>query len=74
MARKPIDNEWAACVGLARIGYWTRYECWNDLSIVDREWPWHLRYLPPKWVTFDRNGAKLKLPWRKEQCINPFIK
>ena len=65
MARKRTDKEWAACVGLVSIGYWRRYECWNDLDIVDRKWPLHLRYLPFKWVTHNRDGAILKLPWRR---------
>lgn len=66
MARKRTDKEWAACVGLVRIGYWRRYECWNDIDIVERKWPLHLRYLPPKWVTYSRDGAILNLPWRKK--------
>lgn len=67
MARRPTDNSWAACVGLVEIpDLKVRYECWNDLSIVDRKWPIHLRYLPSKWVTFDRNGAKLKSLWRRK--------
>jgi hypothetical protein len=65
MARKRSDKLWAACVGLAEIPSLNiRHECWNDLDIVDRKWPIHLRYLPSKWVTFDRNGAILKNPWR----------
>ena len=66
MARKRTDKEWAACVGLVRIGYWRRYECWNDRDIVDRKWPIHLRYLPPKWVDWNRDGAILKTPWRNK--------
>jgi len=66
MGRKRTDKSWAACVGLVEIPELkVRYESWNDLDITDRKWPIHLRYLPYKWVTFDRNGAKLKLPWRK---------
>lgn len=67
MARKRTDKSWAACVGLVEISdLKLRHECWNDLDIVDRKWPIHLRYLPNKWVTFDRNGAILKNPWRKQ--------
>ena len=67
MARKRTDKSWAACVGLVEIpSKKIRYECWNDLDIVDRKWPIHLRYLPSKWVTHNRNGAILNLPWRRK--------
>jgi hypothetical protein len=69
MGRKRTDKSWAACVGLVEIpDSKVRYECWNDLDIVDRKWPIHLRYLPNKWVTFDRDGAKLNLLWRRN-CL-----
>ena len=74
MARKPNDNDWAACVGLSSIGYWRRYECWNDLSIVDRKWPLHLRFLPYNWVSYNKDGACLKLPWRKSKCLGKTFK
>lgn len=49
-----------ACVGLSYSTYWDRWECWNNLK--PKKWPLHLRYLPPKWVTWSNKGAKLKLP------------
>lgn len=55
------DSTYPACVGLVLIGYWKRWESWTDKQ--ERKWPLHLRYLPPKWVTWDRKGAKLKLPF-----------
>jgi len=67
MTRQNTDKEWAACVGLVSIGYWHRWEAWNDLDIVDRKWPLHLRYLPRKWVTHNRDGAILDLPWRRRK-------
>ena len=67
MVRKRDDKDWATCVGLSSIGYWKRYEVWNDLDIVNRKWPIHLRYLPHKWVTYDRNGAKLKTPFNAKR-------
>lgn len=52
--------DYAACVGLTFIGYKYRRECWSDN--VSRKFPLMLRYLPSKWITYDRNGAKLRRP------------
>lgn len=58
------DGVYPACIGLTYIGYWHRWECWTDLK--PRKLPLHLRFLPPKWIWFDRSGAKLSLPWRNK--------
>ena len=54
-------RSYPACVGLTYIGSgWakgSRSEVWNDM--VSRPWPLHLRFLPPSWVSFDRDGARL---------------
>jgi len=58
------NHTWPSCVGLTwQGGNWlnatNRTEVWTDLS--SRKWPLHLRYLPTKWVTWDTNGARLKI-------------
>lgn len=58
--REPVT--YPACVGLCYIGLWYRRECWNDKS--NRKFPLHLRFVPRKWITWDRNGAKLNWPRR----------
>ena len=61
------DTKYPACVGLSWLGSgWkkgSRHEVWNDL--VSRPWPLHLRFLPTKWVTWDSNGARLNLFFRR---------
>lgn len=64
-------HKYPACVGLVWIGSsrwpWKqkRYEVWTDM--VDRPYPLHLRLVPNKYITWNRNGAKLRLWPRKKQ-------
>jgi hypothetical protein len=57
------EATYPACIGLAYINYWNRWECWTDKST--RKYPLYLRYLPHRWITWDRSGAKLKSLWSR---------
>lgn len=60
------DYTYPACVGLVTIDN-QRHELWNDM--VWRKYPLHLRLVPSKYITWDRNGAKLKRPL----CLKQFF-
>lgn len=63
--RNFIERDYPACVGLAYIGYWRRYECWNDMK--DRPFPLYARFLPKKWIRWDRNGSYVRgLKWLRK--------
>jgi hypothetical protein len=49
-----------ACVGIVRIGRYpnTVLEYWSDG--VFREISWYLRLFPMRWLTWNRQGIKLK--------------
>jgi hypothetical protein len=65
MFRKKLDNDWAACVGLVRIGNsrwpWRqqRREVWSDMK--ERRYPLHLRLVPNRFIWYNKHGAKFKL-------------
>tara|TARA_Y200000002_G_scaffold171068_1_gene141184 strand:+ start:244 stop:429 length:186 start_codon:yes stop_codon:yes gene_type:complete len=50
-----------ACVGLARAGNYPNKvtEVWNDMT--SRNVKWYLRFVPMRWIDFDRNGSFLNL-------------
>mgnify|MGYP000010368218 FL=1 len=64
MNPKFYEPKYPACVGLSwQGGTWfnARYrnEVWTDMKA--RPWPLHLRFLPTNWVSWDNDGARLKL-------------
>ena len=62
---KREHRPYPACVGLGSVGTspwpWRqqRVELWNDT--ISRPFPWNLRLVPSRWITWDRRGAKLAI-------------
>lgn len=58
-----MKPEWAACVGLTRIGNsrwpWKQHrtEVWTDMK--SRPYPYYLRMVPNKWIWYNTGGAVL---------------
>ena len=52
------QSSYPACVGLGKVGKYGRvYELWNDC--VNRPTPWYMRFIPMKYIKWDRNGSYL---------------
>jgi hypothetical protein len=51
------EQVYTACVGLSKVNGKIE-EYWNDMTF--RKVKWHYHYIPFKWLTYDRNGIKIK--------------